>query len=178
MKQIKWWQENRELGILLVIIGVAFSLLSTLGLFLLSGAKNNFGEVDALRNKLQRVRSFSMKHENYQQYVGKLQDKLLALEELVPEKIDMNNLVMELSSKANLHNLQVDGLSLGSTKTLKNNVKVQQIQVSGSGECQDVLDFVKTVESQDNLMRFSEVTLEQKEGNRIALFGKVNVFSK
>ena len=178
MKRFKWWQENRELGILLVSIGVALCLLATFGLYLLNGARNNFGEVEALRSKLQQVRSFSMKYENYQQYAGKLQDKLLVLEELIPEKIDMNNLVMELSSKANLHNLQVEGLSLGAVKTLKNNVKVQQIQFSGTGECQDVLDFIKTVERQDNLMRFSEVVLDQKDGNRIGLVGKVNVFNK
>lgn len=174
----QFWQEHRELGIFLGSVAGALILLATLGMFLLLQARVNFTEETALKNKLQQVRAFSMKTQNYQQYVGKLQDKFFLLAEKIPEKLDLNDLVMELNAKAGMYNLQMDNLSLGGVKQGKDKIKVQQIQLSGSGQCQDVLDFMKAVETQDNLMRFSDLTLEQKDGNRIALTGNVNVFHK
>lgn len=174
----QFWQEHRELGIFLGSVAGALVLLTTLGMFLLLQARMNFAEEKTLQNKLQQVRTFSMKTQNYQQYVGKLQDKYFLLAEKIPEKLDLNDLVMELNAKAGMYNLQMDNLSLGGVKQGKDKIKVQQIQLSGSGQCQDVLDFMKAVETQDNLMRFSDLTLEQKDGNRIALTGNVNVFHK
>lgn len=173
-------KENRELKILLISVVASVLLLATLGLYLVLGARENFVTASGLKSRLDSVRNFSLRHQDYQEYSNKLSEKWETLDGQIPVKIDLNNLVLEINNLAKIHQVDLQNLQLPAELNRKkqDGAFAQTMQITALGQCGVLLDFMEAVEKMENLKVFSNVQMEAKENDMVLLNGNIKVFSR
>ena len=164
----KFFSANRELTLFWGSLLSFLFLFLTLGLYLIFESKNNFNEAKMLQERLQAIRRFQQSHPNYTEYAKDLDKRWGLLEAKIPQHVDSGELLLEINSLAAYLGIKVDELqSIGEHK----------LQITCQGQCQAILDFMKKVETQDNLLLFSDVIMESRENDMVALIGTINYFT-
>lgn len=155
-------------------------LFSTLGLFLLFGAKSNFVQVDVMKTSLTGIRRFQQQHSDIGAYRGELESKFNRLDEQLPKNLDVNNLLLQINSLATMGNVKIDNLTIlpEAPATRKSAYKSNRLQIVCIGQCQQLLDFMKAVEHEENLMLFSDVVMESKENDRVSLSAVITYYTR
>lgn len=166
--------------ILLISVVASVVLLATLGVYLVLGARENFVTSSGLKSRLDSVRNFGLRHQDYQEYSNKFLEKWETLDGQIPVKIDLNNLVLEINNLAKIHQVDLQNLQLPAELNRKkqDGAFAQTMQITALGQCGVLLDFMEAVEKMENLMVFSNVQMEAKENDRVLLNGNIKVFSR
>lgn len=173
-------KENKELAYFWGSVAGFVLLFSTLGLFLLFGARSNFVEAEALKNRLTGIRRFQHQHGDIAAYRGELESKYNKLDEQLPQKIDPNTLLLHINTLSVYGKVKIDNLSVLPDVPTKHNTsyKSHRLQIVCTGQCQQLLDFMKTVEQEENLMLFNDVVLEAREQDMVSLSAVIVYYTR
>lgn len=166
--------------ILLISMAGNFVLLATLGMFFLLSTRQNLTEYYGLKARLESVRNFSLRHQDYDAFFNKLSVRHDALTVAIPEKVDLNNLVLEINNLANMYRVELQNLSLPGELNRKKQkgFLAQNMQITALGQCELLLEFMGAVEKMDNRMLFHGVQLEARDKDMVLLNGTIKVFSR
>lgn len=174
------FKENSELAYLSgSVVGTAL-LFATLGMFFLCGARANFAQTEMLKNRLTGIRRFQQQNGNFAERRAELEQEFNRLDEELPKSIDANDLLLHINTLAAMGNVRIDNLTAlpDAAAPCKGAIKSGRIRIACSGQCQLLLDFMKTVERKENLMLWDEVEMEAKEDDNVFLSAVINYYAR
>ncbi len=175
-----WFKENKELAYFLgSVVGFMF-LFATLGMFLLFGARANFIQAEMLKNRLTGIRRFQQQNGNFAARRAELEREFNRLDEELPKGIDANDLLLHINTLASVGNVRIDNLTVLPDVAAPRKVafKSGRIQIACLGQCQQLLDFMKSVEQKENIMLFGDVVMEAKENDNVFLSAVINYYTR
>ena len=173
-------QQNRDRTLFLGVLFIGLVLALTLGINLLVGARLNFAQANILRNRLRLVRTFSMQHQDYDTYRVAKEKEFGILQNYFVSKLISDEIVRDLNNFAVMHNVKLNNIFFADANEGKQEqgLRVYTVQINALGKCQMLLDFMKEVETADNLMLFDDVVLAADEGDDILLTGNIKILQK